>query len=102
MPGVAWGNGSALTTASPADRSDLKTRACHSFGRAVWTNLYDLTEDRKRVSRFVAPTDGKVKALSVYIDGNGSGPGAHQLVRFVVYTDANGTPADYSRRRERT
>ena len=62
-----------------------------SFGRAVFNNMYGLSADRKRASRFVAPASGSLVALSAYLDGLGGGAGSQQ-VRFVVFADAGGSP----------
>jgi hypothetical protein len=79
--------------ASAATPTSASTPSASQFGRTATGSMYNLTSDRKRVSRFSLGERGSVTSISAYLDGNGSGDGASQVVRFVVYASSGGNPA---------
>ena len=54
-----------------------------------------MTANFKRGSSFVMPERGKLTAITSYLDGHGPAAiDAQQILRFVIYKDANGVPGD--------
>jgi hypothetical protein len=64
-----------------------------TFGRATVGTLNGLASNRKRVSRFTLAEAGSIAQISAYVDGNGSGSGGSQMMRYVIHADDGGNPS---------
>jgi chitodextrinase len=86
------GIGVGTVAGAPAPGTTASESSAATFGRTTVGQMYQLTADRKRVSRFSLSEPGSVTHISAYLDGNGSNKGSSQAARFVIYADGAGNP----------
>ena len=88
---VSASNLGGASTPVSSLQTAVVTAAASTFGKTTVGASSDVfAADRKRVSRYALPTAGSVTKLSIYLAP--TGVSGQQVLRGLVYADANGAP----------
>ena len=65
-----------------------------TFGKTTASSSFaDITADFEVISKFTLGSAQSISKLTIYLDGNGPGAGASQVLKGIIYGDSGGVPA---------